>query len=101
MQYLAGEPLAGAAIDAAVHWIAAAELWEDAFSLLALQFGTPGDLPWLSRLTDDAEFTEILQSTAAVARVGAERVHRVRVALLAAVDRAVVAAQGHSVPEAS
>lgn len=94
VQYLADDGPADAAVEAARHWIATAELWEDAFSLLALQFGTPGDPPWLDRIVT-TEFADLLESTASAARAGAGNIRRVRQSLAVAIDAA-----RQSIPEA-
>ena len=96
VRYLAGDGPVETAIEAAAHWIEAAETWEEAFSLLALQISGPGEMPWLGQAAqvahddggglDVAELTELLRTTAAVARIGAQRIREARLAVLAAVD---------------
>lgn len=91
LRYLSGDRLTENAIDAAAQWIAMTEDWEDAFSLLALQIGGPGDMPWLGQAgtgfpTELAGLDALLRSTAAAARIGADRIRQARLAVLAAVD---------------
>ncbi len=99
VEYLAGDGLPETAIDAASEWVAAAEEWEDAFGLLALQVSVPGDLPWLSRVLelsergyagrlDPRELSDLLETTATMARIGADRIRVARQAVRAAIGRA-------------
>lgn len=98
--HLTGDHIGETAIDAAIQWLAVAELWEDAFALLALQFGTPGDLPWLARMGDASELMRLLQSTAAAARAGAGSIRQVRETLFDAIDTAARPAGRQPIPEA-
>lgn len=91
VRYLAGDRLSETAIEAAAHWLEDAEFWEDAFGLLALQISAPGDMPWLSQVADGSRLdvtalVELLRSTAAAARVGAERIREARLAVLTTID---------------
>jgi hypothetical protein len=91
VRYLAGDRLSETAIESAAHWLGDAEFWEDAFRLLALQISAPEDIPWLSQVADGAPLdvgalVELLRSTSAAARIGADRIREARLAVLAAID---------------
>lgn len=94
MRFLAGGRHGPTADEAAVRWIEAAELWEDALGLLALQISTPEDLPWLNHAAvsgspaqlDVAALGELLRSTAEAAQTGADRIRQARLAVLTALS---------------
>ena len=91
VRYLAGDRRSETAVEAAAQWLENAEFWEDAYRLMALQINAPEDMPWLSQMADAARLdvaatVELLRSTSAAARVGAERIREARLTVLTALE---------------
>lgn len=94
MRLLAEDATAPTADEVADRWIEAAELWEDALGLLALQISVPENMPWLEKVVisrgggglDVTAVSELLRSTAAAAQTGADRIREARLAVLTALS---------------
>ncbi|MCX2929238.1 hypothetical protein ORI20_03050 [Mycobacterium sp. CVI_P3] len=85
---------------AATHWTQVATVWEDNFTQLSQQIGTPGGTPWMGQAAEAAQqsayddrlkvvgLADQLHDASTLARSGAQRITAARNAVLAAVDAA-------------